>query len=87
MAEIKITELPAAGTLDPALDTSRGPTGTAVRDVLMVVGARLVVPRGYEFSVSTLGKLATWVLYTGAAMTMITVRGSQSARGSARMRW
>lgn len=48
----------------------------AVRDLLMVVGARLVVPRGYEFSVSTLGKLATWVLYTGAAMTMITVRGT-----------
>lgn len=48
-----------------------------VRDVLMVVGARLVVPRGYEFSVSTLGKLATWVLYTGAAMTMVTTRGTE----------
>ena len=48
----------------------------AVRDLLMVVGARLVVPRGYEFSVSTLGKLATWVLYTGTAMSMVTVRGT-----------
>lgn len=48
----------------------------AVRDLLMVVGARLVVPKGYEFSVSTLGKLATWVLYTGTAMSMVTVRGT-----------
>lgn len=46
------------------------------RDLLMVVGARLVVPRGYQFSVSMLGKLATWVLYTGVAMTMITARGT-----------
>ena len=48
----------------------------ALRDGLMIVGARLVVPRGYEFSVSLLGKLATWVLYTGVAMTMITARGT-----------
>ena len=49
----------------------------ALRDALMIVGARLAVPRGYAFSVSTLGKLATWVLYTGVAMTMITARGTQ----------
>ena len=49
----------------------------ALRDVLMIVGARVAVPRGYEFSVSTLGKLATWVLYTGVAMTMVTIRGTQ----------
>ena len=48
----------------------------ALRDLLMVVGAKLVVARGYQFSVSLLGKLATWVLYTGAAMTMITTRGT-----------
>ena len=47
-----------------------------LRDALMIVGARLAVPRGYEFSVSLLGKLATWVLYTGVAMTMITARGT-----------
>ena len=49
----------------------------ALRDALMIVGARLAVPRGYEFSVSTLGKLATWVLYTGVATTMITAPGTQ----------
>lgn len=48
----------------------------AIRDLLMVVGAKLVVTRGYEFSVSTLGKLSTWVLYTGAAMTMVTEPGT-----------
>lgn len=48
----------------------------ALRDSLMIVGARLAVPRGYQFSVSTLGKLATWVLYTGTAMTMVTPRGT-----------
>ena len=26
-------------------------------------GYKLVVPRGYDFEVSSLGKLATWVLY------------------------
>ena len=49
----------------------------ALRDALMIAGARVAVPRGYEFSVSTLGKLATWVLYTGVAMTMVTARGTQ----------
>lgn len=48
----------------------------ALRDALMLVGARVVVPRGYQFSVSTLGKLATWVLYTGTSMTMVTPRGT-----------
>ena len=33
------------------------------RDVLMVVGYRLVVNRGYDFEVTRVGKLATWVLY------------------------
>ena len=33
------------------------------RDLLLVGGYTLVVPRGYEFEVNFLGKLATWVLY------------------------
>jgi CDP-diacylglycerol--glycerol-3-phosphate 3-phosphatidyltransferase len=47
-----------------------------LRDVVMIAGARLAVPRGYEFSVSTLGKLATWILYLGVAMTMVTPRAT-----------
>jgi CDP-diacylglycerol--glycerol-3-phosphate 3-phosphatidyltransferase len=35
------------------------------RDALLIGGARFVMPRGYEFSVSFLGKTATWLLYAG----------------------
>ena len=33
------------------------------RDLFMVVGYKLVVNRGYDFEVTRVGKLATWVLY------------------------
>src|SRR5919204_7056472 len=36
-----------------------------VRDLLLLGGTKFVLPRGYEFSVSFLGKAATWVLYAG----------------------
>ena len=35
------------------------------RDALLLAGTRIVLPRGYDFSVNLLGKTATWVLYTG----------------------
>jgi len=41
------------------------------RDALLVGGYRLVMPRGYEFSVSLLGKVATWVLYAATALVMV----------------
>ena len=31
------------------------------RDIVLVLGYKVVVPRGYDFEVSFLGKLATWV--------------------------
>ena len=46
------------------------------RDALLVGGYRLVMPRGYEFSVSFLGKLATWVLYAAIAFVMVTSDGT-----------
>ncbi|MGH3104791.1 MAG: CDP-alcohol phosphatidyltransferase family protein [Gaiellaceae bacterium] len=46
------------------------------RDILLVGGYRLVVPRGYDFSVSFLGKLATWVLYAALAFIMVTSAGT-----------
>ena len=49
----------------------------AARDMLLVLGARLVVPRGYEFSVSFLGKLATWILYAGVAALIVTREGER----------
>jgi phosphatidylglycerophosphate synthase len=35
-----------------------------------------VLPRGYEFSVSFLGKLATWVLYAGIGLVIATPAGT-----------
>ena len=41
------------------------------RDVILVGGYRLLVPRGYELSVNTLGKAATWLLY--ASLTFLVI--------------
>jgi phosphatidylglycerophosphate synthase len=46
------------------------------RDGLLIFGYRLVAPRGYEFSVSLLGKAATWVLYASLAFVMVTHEGT-----------
>ena len=45
-----------------------------LRDVLLVGGYKLVVPRGYEFEVSLLGKVATWGLYASLALVLVTER-------------
>ncbi|MDQ3778329.1 MAG: CDP-alcohol phosphatidyltransferase family protein, partial [Actinomycetota bacterium] len=42
------------------------------RDVLLVGGYKLLVPRGYELSVNLLGKAATWVLYAALALMLAT---------------
>jgi CDP-diacylglycerol--glycerol-3-phosphate 3-phosphatidyltransferase len=42
------------------------------RDVLLILGARYVQPRGYEFSVNFLGKTATWVLYLAVGCVIVT---------------
>jgi len=46
------------------------------RDLLLVVGYKLVVPRGYEFEVNFLGKLATWVLYASICFVLVTAEGT-----------
>jgi CDP-diacylglycerol--glycerol-3-phosphate 3-phosphatidyltransferase len=45
------------------------------RDVLMVVGYRLVANRGYDFEVTRVGKLATWVLYFAIGCVLVTDDG------------
>src|SRR6478736_763980 len=45
-----------------------------LRDVLLVGGYKLVVPRGYEFEVSPLGKIATWGLYASLVLVLVTAR-------------
>jgi cardiolipin synthase (CMP-forming) len=47
-----------------------------VRDVVLVAGYKLIVPRGYELSVSFLGKAATWVLYAAISLMMVTSAGT-----------
>jgi len=46
------------------------------RDLVLVAGYKLVVPRGYELSVSLLGKAATWILYASLALMMVTGEGT-----------
>ena len=46
------------------------------RDVLLLGGYKLVVPRGYDFEVNRLGKLATWLLYASLGLTMVTQDGT-----------
>ena len=47
-----------------------------VRDALLVGGYRFVIPRGYEFEVSTLGKVATWGLYASLFFVLVTAQGT-----------
>ncbi|MGH3005266.1 MAG: CDP-alcohol phosphatidyltransferase family protein [Gaiellaceae bacterium] len=46
------------------------------RDGLLLAGTPAAVRRGYEFSVSLLGKLATWVLYAALVAVLITNEGA-----------
>jgi CDP-diacylglycerol--glycerol-3-phosphate 3-phosphatidyltransferase len=47
-----------------------------VRDGILIGGYKVVAARGYEFSVSLLGKAATWILYLGVGCRMVTGRGT-----------
>jgi CDP-diacylglycerol--glycerol-3-phosphate 3-phosphatidyltransferase len=47
-----------------------------LRDVALVAGYKLVVDRGYEFSVNLAGKIATWLLYASLAFVMCTSEGT-----------
>src|SRR3954449_11873402 len=46
------------------------------RDLALVAGYKLVVGRGYEFSVNLAGKAATWLLYASLGFIMVTRPGS-----------
>ncbi len=47
-----------------------------LRDVILVAGYRLLMPKGVELSVSRLGKLATWILYLSVGI--LTVVGQDT---------
>jgi CDP-diacylglycerol--glycerol-3-phosphate 3-phosphatidyltransferase len=46
------------------------------RDILMLTGYKLLVPRGYDFEVNTLGRIATWVLYASLTLILVTAEGT-----------
>ena len=46
------------------------------RDVALVAGYKLVVDRGYDFSVNLAGKAATWLLYASLAFLLVTRKGT-----------
>jgi CDP-diacylglycerol--glycerol-3-phosphate 3-phosphatidyltransferase len=46
------------------------------RDAVLILGTPAAVRRGYEFSVSFLGKAATWVLYASIAFMLVTEKGT-----------
>jgi CDP-diacylglycerol--glycerol-3-phosphate 3-phosphatidyltransferase len=46
------------------------------RDVLMLAGYKLLVPRGYDFEVNTLGRIATWILYASLTFVLVTAEGT-----------
>lgn len=47
------------------------------RDALLLVGYKVFVPRGYEFEVNFIGKLATWILYASVALVLVTDKGTE----------
>ena len=47
------------------------------RDLVLVLGYKLVVPRGYTFAVTSLGKLATWILYFSLGCVIVTEKGTE----------
>jgi CDP-diacylglycerol--glycerol-3-phosphate 3-phosphatidyltransferase len=44
----------------------------AVRDLLLLVGWRVLAPRGVDLDVNLLGKAATWLLYAGIGFRIVT---------------
>ena len=60
--------------------TGRLPLAAAVvvlaRDLALVLGYRLLAPRGLELEVTFLGKLATWILYAALGFVLVTEEGT-----------
>ena len=46
------------------------------RDVILVLGYRILSPGGYELDVTFLGKTATWVLYASLGFVLVTPEGT-----------
>jgi CDP-diacylglycerol--glycerol-3-phosphate 3-phosphatidyltransferase len=47
------------------------------RDLLLLVGWRILAPRGIDLDVNAVGKVATWLLYAGIAFRIVTADSTQ----------
>jgi CDP-diacylglycerol--glycerol-3-phosphate 3-phosphatidyltransferase len=60
--------------------TGRIPTVAALvvvgRDLALVLGYKLLAPRGLDLEESFLGKLATWILYAALGFVLVTEEGT-----------
>ncbi len=60
--------------------TGRIPLAAAIlvlaRDLALVLGYKLLAPRGLELEVTFLGKVATWVLYAALGFVLVTDEGT-----------
>ena len=60
--------------------TGRVPLAAAIivlaRDLALVLGYKLLAPRGFQLEVTFLGKLATWVLYAALGFVLVTDEGT-----------
>ncbi|HWG55059.1 MAG TPA: CDP-alcohol phosphatidyltransferase family protein [Gaiellaceae bacterium] len=54
-----------------------GALAILLRDAVLIGGYKLLVPSGYELSVSFLGKLATWILYLGTGILLVVGRDTE----------
>jgi phosphatidylglycerophosphate synthase len=64
--------------------TGRMPLVAAIvivaRDLVLVLGYKLLAPRGVELDVTFLGKVATWILYAALCFLLVTEEGTQWPR-------
>ena len=47
------------------------------RDLVLIVGYKLLAPKGYQLEVTFLGKLATWVIYAALGLVLVTEEGTR----------
>src|SRR4051812_37913353 len=47
------------------------------RDLLLLLGARVLMPRGIELDVNIVGKTATWILYAAIGFRIVTQPSTQ----------
>jgi CDP-diacylglycerol--glycerol-3-phosphate 3-phosphatidyltransferase len=46
------------------------------RDLMLILGYRLLVPHGYPFEVTLVGKVGTWILYASLCLVIVTEKGT-----------